>query len=204
MLEAYEGYHVEDCGSAEEAIELLSNKKFEVVLLDISLPGMDGIQALNQFRNMFPEVAIIMLTMYYDEPYLKNALKAGASGYILKDAATTELIDAIKNVLKGELAVNSSLLKNLIEVFQKNSCAEKNYEDNETVLTPREEEILAYIALGYTNRDIAANLFISIKTVEKHKSNLMEKLDLKKRHELVEYAINNGLVDMENGITTRV
>jgi len=186
-----------ELGSAENITQFLQQQQTDVILMDISLPGIDGLEATQLIKNEFPDAKVIILTMYNDEPYLFKALKANASGYILKEAASTELVSAIRTVASGETFIHPSLVKVLVEeaVDKKEEKVENTKQD---ILTEREKEVLYYISLGYTNQEIADNLVVSVKTVEKHKYNIMEKLNLHRRHELVQYAIRQGLVDFSD------
>ncbi len=185
---------VKEAKSAEEALEMLNEYRVDVVLMDIGLPGMDGITATQFIKEKQPFIKIIMLTMHDDEPYLFKAMEANASGYILKEAASTELVSAIHDVMEGEIVIHPRLVKVLVKGARKESEGEVSGTGN--ILTEREKEVLQYVCLGYTNQEIADLLIVSPKTVEKHKSNIMEKLNLTRRHELVRYALENGLVNL--------
>ncbi len=185
---------VREAKSAEEALEMLNKYQVDVVLMDIGLPGMDGITATQFIKEKQPFIKIIMLTMHDDEPYLFKAMEANASGYILKEAASTELVSAIHDVMEGEIVIHPKLVKVLVKGARKESEGEVSGSEN--ILTEREKEVLQYVCLGYTNQEIADLLIVSPKTVEKHKSNIMEKLNLTRRHELVRYALENGLVNL--------
>ncbi len=193
---------VADVASAEEALEMIKSNQLDMILMDIGLPGIDGLEATHRVKELIPEAKIIILTMYNDEPYLLKALEAGAAGYLLKETATTELVSAIRKAMQGELIVHPSLVKVLVnEVIgekgeSKDKGPHKNGKKND-ILTEREKEVLKYISLGYTNQEIAENLVVSVKTVEKHKYNIMEKLNLSRRYQLVNYAIAQGLVSLQ-------
>lgn len=186
-----------ELANAENITQFLEQQKTDVILMDISLPGIDGLEATQQIKKEYPETKVIILTMYNEEPYLFKALKANASGYILKEAASTELVSAIRTVASGETFIHPSLVKVLVdEAIDKKE--DKTENGKKEVLTEREKEVLHYISLGYTNQEIADKLIVSVKTVEKHKYNIMEKLNLNRRHELVQYAIKHGLVDFSD------
>ncbi len=189
---------VVDTANAEEALEALEQHQVDVVLMDISLPGMDGLEATEHIKEKQPYVKIIVLTMYNDEPYLVKALEANASGYLLKEAASTELISAIRSVMEGEMVIPPSMVKALVSGTIKGKEGGNQGGHGEDPLTEREKEVLRYICLGYTNQEIAGLITVSTKTVEKHKSNIMDKLDVQRRHELVRYAIENKLVNMQD------
>ncbi len=190
--------------SAEEAFKLLEKLEFDVVLMDISLPDMDGLEATRLMKEIKPELKIIVLTMHDDEPYLLKALEAGASGYVLKEAASTELVSAVKTVLEGDITIYPKMVKSLVhealrEKRDRNEGqkGKRDYNGENERLTEREEEVLHYICRGYTNRETGEILHISVKTVEKHKEHIMQKLKLKKRHELINYAIEKGLLNFK-------
>ena len=168
----------------------------DVVLMDLSKPhGRDGFSATSELKKTAPKVNILILTMHDDDEYLFRSLKAGATGYILKSAPSEDLLKAIRTVYKGEAYLYSSATKRLIEGYL--SFAEKGEEDS-ILLTQREKEILSYVAMGYSNKDIAERLIISVKTVENHKAKIMEKLQFTSRPELVKYAMKKGLIDFDD------
>ena len=180
-------------GEAESGLEAITEAKElnpDIVLLDISMPGMSGLEAIEKIKkNCLAKV--LMLTMHADEKYLQNALEAGASGYVLKQAADTELLQAIRDVAKGEVYLDSHLAQNLVKSMY---LSQKESKHSDSVLTEREKEVLKLIALGYTNKEIGEALQVSVKTVETHKSRMMEKLRCRKRSELVRFAIDHGYV----------
>ncbi len=177
--------------SGEEAIEKASLWEPNLILMDISMPGMGGIEATRQIKEKFPHIKVLMLTMFSEEDYLKKALKAGASGYVLKKAVDTELISAVKTVLQGESYIYPTMSSFLFKDF-----SEEKKDEDESPLSPREKEVLKYVALGFTYQEIADELFVSVKTVETHKARISEKLNMKKRSELVRYAVSQGLISI--------
>lgn len=187
---------VSENATATDAITRLGDTEVDLVLMDIGLPDMDGLKATQIVKQQFPAVQVIVLTMHNDEPYLLKALEAGASGYVLKEAASTELVDAIHTVMRGEMAIHTSMVHIIVNKALVDKD-EPSRSSNGHVLTPREQEVLQYVGLGYTHSEIADILVVSVKTVEKHKVHIMGKLKLKRRHELVEYAIKNGFVSLE-------
>lgn len=169
----------------------------DVVLMDLSMPrGRDGFSATAELKKSAPDIHVLILTMHDDDEYLFRALKAGASGYILKSAPGEEVIQAIRTVYHGEAYLYPTATKRLIEGYL--NFAEKGEEDSIELLSSREKEILSYIAMGYSNKEIADRLIISVKTVESHKAKIMEKLQFTSRPELVKYAIKKGLIDLED------
>lgn len=180
----------EACGGYE-IIDLVEKSPPDVLILDISMPDLDGIAVTKRIKSRFPRVQILILTVHEDEALLRAALRAGASGYILKQAAETELIAAIYTIIGGDLYVDPSMLRSLLadEIPSINSTTISTEE-----LTPRETQVLKLIAHGYTNRQIGEELFISIRTVERHRENLKDKLGLRTRVDLVRYARDQGLI----------
>ncbi len=175
-----------------ETIELVEKSQPDVLVLDLSMPDLDGISVLKRISPQFPNLKILMLTLHEDEALLHAALKAGALGYILKRAAETELISAIQTVLRGDMYVDPSMVRKLLNNA---SLAATNQSQSNEALTPRETEVLKLIVQGYTNRQIGEELNISVRTAESHRANLSEKLGLHSRVELVRYARKNGLIE---------
>ena len=183
---------VAEAGSAEEALELMQEIEPDVILMDVALPGISGIEATRRIKEANPSVAILALTMHEDEQYFFEMLNAGASGYIPKRAAPDDLVSAIRVVSQGNVFLYPSLAKLLVNDFLQRS--ESGPEGRAEILTPREREVLTHIAEGNTNREIAEALVISYKTVDRHRENIMRKLNLHSRVELVKYAIEKGLI----------
>ncbi|MBC2888153.1 response regulator transcription factor [Gordonibacter massiliensis (ex Traore et al. 2017)] len=181
------------CG--KEAVRLVREASggVDLVVLDINMPDMDGIEVAEAIRAFDADVGILMVTMYEDEAYLKAALKAGADGYVTKQAIDEELITAVNAILDGRKYIYPTLAALL---FEDSSESEEGAGANPGVLSAREKEVLRYLALGYTQREIGESLFISEKTVETYKSRLLTKLGLEKRSELVRYAFENGIVEL--------
>ena len=165
-----------------------------VVLMDITMPEMNGIEATRQIRKLAPEARVLVLTMHENEEYLFQVLRAGASGYILKEAADTELISAIRIVQSGRFYLSPSAQSIMVgDYLQRVRTGEEK--DSYSDLTEREREILKLIAEGLTNNQIADRLVISPKTVDTHRTHIMDKLNLHNRAELVKYAMRRGLID---------
>lgn len=187
---------MEVVGEASEGNEGI-NKALEttpdVVLMDLSMPhGKDGLSATSELKKQLPNTAILILTMHDDEEYLFRAIQAGASGCVLKSAPHQELMEAIKSVCSGNAYLHPAATKRLMDEYL--GSVKKNNADDYSLLSDREKEVLTLIAKGYANKDIAEKLTISVKTVETHKSNLMEKLQMRTRPELVSYALKKGLL----------
>jgi two-component system, NarL family, response regulator NreC len=180
-----------------EAVELALKLRPHIILMDLSMPpGENGLSATMRLRELAPEIGVLVLTMHDDEEYLFRVLQAGASGYILKSAPDIDLIVAIRTVYKGDAYLYPSATKTLIQEFMQR--VQKGVDtDYFNVLTEREQEILVLIAKGYANKEIAEKLCVSVKTIETHKTKIMEKLQLKTRPELVRYAMKKGLLDFE-------
>lgn len=185
---------VGEANSGEEALELVGNLKPDVVLMDVAMPGTNGIEATRLIKEVHSDVAVLALTMHEDEQYFFEMLNAGASGYIPKRAAPDDLVSAIRVVSQGNVFLYPNLAKSLVKDFLQR--AETGQSGTGETLTPREREVLTYIAEGYTNREIAEALVISIKTVDRHRENIMRKLNLHSRVELVKYAIGKGLINI--------
>jgi two-component system response regulator NreC len=182
---------VGEASGGVEAIELVTQLKPEVVVLDLSMPDLDGITVTRRLKESGLATRILILTVHEDEGLLREAIRSGAAGYILKRAAEAELISAIQTILKGKLYVDPELMLSVLT-----ETAEKPTSVNGDVpLTARELDVIRYVAQGYTNRQISEMLGISVRTVEGHRANLLEKLDLRSRSDLVRYAKQRGLVD---------
>ncbi len=174
-----------------EAIDLVEKTCPDVLLLDISMPDLDGIAVTRRLKPRYPGLHILILTVHEDEALLREAIRAGASGYVLKRAAEAELISAIRIVTRGDMYVDPAMLRFL---FLEEKSA-RSVRQPEEPLTPREVEVLRLIVQGYTNRQIAEQLCVSVRTVEGHRANLCRKLDLRSRVELVRYAREHGLIE---------
>ena len=184
-------------GEAEdgrESIRLAETLLPDLILMDLSMPNMTGIEAIREIKKRSTDTKIVVLTVHRGEEYVLSALEAGADGYVLKDANHDELTTAIRKVLEGKRYLSPDISGKVIEGYLegKNALRKKTSWDT---LTPREREILKLIAEGYKNREMAEALFISPKTVQKHRANLMEKLDLHNAVALTVFAIEKGIVD---------
>ena len=182
-----------EASEGNEGIKKAMKLKPDVVVMDLSMPhGKDGLSATMELKKLMPEINILILTMHDDEEYLFRVIQAGASGCILKSAPHDELMSAIESVAIGDAYLHPAATKRLMEEYlggmKQDSLGTYN------LLSDREKEVLTLIAKGYANKEIAEQLVISVKTVETHKGNLMEKLQMKTRPELVEYAVKKGLL----------
>jgi two-component system, NarL family, response regulator NreC len=183
---------VGEASSASEAIEAAMRLKPNVILMDIGLPDLSGIDATREIKKREADLAIVALTIHEDEEYFFKMLEAGASGYVPKRAAPEELLTAIRAAASGQVYLYPSLAKLLVRDFLDGGRAPE--EQTSSDLTDREQEVLTYLAEGASNEEIAASLVISPKTVARHRENIMRKLNLHSRSELVRYAIRKGII----------
>ncbi len=183
---------VAEAGNGAEAVELAA-EGVDLAILDIAMPRMTGIQAAREISRRSPEVRILMLSMYDNEQYLFESLKAGASGYVLKSVADRDLLEACRAAMRGEPFLYPGAITALIRDYLQRHRQGEPVPD--TLLTPREEEIVKLIAEGHSSKEIADLLVISVKTVERHRANVLSKLGMRDRLELTRYAIRAGLVE---------
>jgi two-component system response regulator NreC len=181
-----------EAANGEETLNLSNELHPDIVLLDIGMPDMDGIEVTRSMTKLSPPVKVLILSVYEEESLLREAIRAGASGYIVKRAAGDELIDAIQAVSKGYMYIHPAITRLLVSDLSPNLDSSKGALES---LTPREMEVLGFIIRGFTNRQIAEALVISQRTVEGHRASLFGKLGLKNRVELVEFAEKYGLMD---------
>ena len=182
-----------EASTGAEAIQMAIEFKPDVVVMDITLPDITGIEATRRLKERQPEIAVVALTIHEDEQYFFEMLQAGASGYVPKRAAPEDLISAIRAAFAGEIYLYPSLAKALVSDYLGRSRTDPE-EASLEALTPREEEVLELLAEGLSNDEIADRLVISRHTVARHRENLMGKLNLHSRSELVKYAIRKGLI----------
>jgi two-component system response regulator NreC len=184
-------------GEAEDgrsAVKMACELEPDVVLMDIGMPLLNGLEATRQIKRDCPNIKVLILTMHENEEYIRQVLASGAVGYILKDAAARELLDAIRAVFRGEAVLSPAITRLVIEDYLRWGEMQQGSIPDE--LTPREQEVLQLIAEGYKNKEIASILNISIKTVQSHRTNLMQKLDLHNRGDLVKYAIQKKIIEI--------
>jgi DNA-binding NarL/FixJ family response regulator len=185
--------------SGEEAINEVRENKPDVVLMDVMMGGMSGIEATQWIKGIDPAIKVLLLTMEVSKDYVSAAIKAGVDGYLPKDVDQDTLLDAIRKVSKGERFFNDAIMKLVFEDFyshQKSKNVDKISLPND--LTKRECEVLVQVASGKTNKEVGENLFISVKTVETHKGNILEKLGLRNSAELVRYAIKKKIISSDS------
>ncbi len=184
-----------EASSGAEALELVQSYQIDVVLMDVTMPGMNGMETTRQLRACCPETAVLALTIHEEEEYFFQMLDAGASGYIPKRAAPEELLRAIHTVYQKEVFLHTSVAVHLVKDFLQRDRSDSESKAKLSKLTEREQEVLIQIAEGQTNRQIADQLGISPKTVARHRDNITKKLNLSSRTELTRYAIQKGLIN---------
>jgi two-component system response regulator NreC len=185
---------VGEASDGHQAIAEAQRLAPDVIIMDITMPDCNGIEATKQVKRLMPETRVLVLTMHENEEYLFQMLRAGASGYMLKEAADTELISAIRVVSSGRFYLSPSAQSMMVsDYLQRVHTGEER--DSYSALTEREREILKLVAEGYTNNQIGERLFISPKTVDTHRTHIMDKLNLHSRAELVKYAMRRGLLE---------
>ncbi|WP_241004357.1 response regulator transcription factor [Conexibacter sp. SYSU D00693] len=182
---------VAEAADGAEAVEVALRERPDVCVLDVSMPKLTGLQAAREIRAQLPDAGVLVLSMHDDERYVLEALTAGAGGYVLKREADTRLVEAVRAVHRGEPFLTSAVERSLLRDWLADPDARTAGEP----LTPREQEVLKLIAEAHTNREIAEVLHLSEKTVESHRGNLLRKLGMRDRVELVRYAIRRGLVE---------
>ena len=191
VLEGEDGIEVVgEAGDARNAVFQTRETKPDVILMDVVMPGKTGIEAIPDVLHDAPEAKILILSMQDDPHYVREAFAAGASGYVLKEAADAEVVDAIREVANGGRYVHPALGARLIQAE-----AQERAEAEADPLSDREREVLRLLALGHTNQEIAKMLYLSVRTVETHRAHIMQKLRLTTRAELVRYAIDQGLLE---------
>jgi two-component system response regulator NreC len=184
---------VGEASDGRDAVALVASERPDVLVMDIGMPSLNGIEAAAQITQSHPEVSIVMLSMHSDESYVLRALKAGAKGYLLKDSAEADLIRAVHAVAEGKSFFSPTVSKVLLDDYVR-KLKRSGTEDPYDLLTPREREILQLVAEGKSNKEIAQLLNLSVYTVETHRSNIMEKLNLHGVPELILYAVRMGII----------
>ncbi|HRQ37028.1 MAG TPA: response regulator transcription factor [Chloroflexota bacterium] len=185
-------------GEAADGVELLAlveTEQPDIILLDLTMPRLGGLEALPLLRQRVPDARILILTMHHDEGYLRRAFKSGASGYVLKKAADVELIVAIQAVMRGDVYVHPSMTRALLEDATPDNEKPAAEEELWNTLSEREQEVLRLVALGHTSKEIADQLALSVKTVDTYRARGMEKLELRSRAALVRFALAQGLLE---------
>jgi two-component system response regulator NreC len=184
-----------EAADGREAVKMAGELGPEIVIMDITMPRLGGIETTRRIRRVNPDIKVIMLTIHDEETFIYKSFDAGADGYMVKDNATEDLLDAIETVMRGEVYLSPNFSSKVLEAYRKMSKSGRKKVDDFSRLTNREREVLQLIAEGNTSKEIAVLLYISVKTVENHRANIMKKLDIHETAGLVRYAIKIGLVD---------
>jgi two-component system response regulator DegU len=178
----------------DEAIRLAEELQPEVILMDVTMPEVDGVEATRQIRLLYPDIRIVMLTMHADQEVLAAAIRAGASGYLVKDCSTEEIASAVRMAASGETALSPQLAASMLDEVRK---LDQPASEEERVITRREEEVLQLIANGCSTPEVAEKLFISQKTVKNHLASIYQKLDARDRTQAVLQAVRMGIVHLD-------
>lgn len=197
VISQLDGYKVVgEASNGKEFLDMIDSLSVDIVLMDISMPGIDGIVATTKAMEKYPDLKIIALTMFCDEEYYYKMIQAGVSGYILKESGKEELATALKTVITGENYFSQKLLRSIILNLNSSKTVKISNTKNEIKLTPRETEILKLICQGLSNAEISEKISLSTRTVEGHKSNLISKTGVKNSVSLVMFALKNHLIDL--------
>lgn len=186
---------VGEARDGDEAIRLAEDLQPEVILMDVTMPEVDGVEATRQIKQLFPDIRVVMLTMHADQEVLAQAMRVGASGYLVKDCSTEEIANAIRDVAGGKTALSPQLAASMLEEVRKLEQPATNDEDR--IVTKREEEVLQLIANGFSTTEVAEKLFISQKTVKNHLASIYQKLDARDRTQAVLQAVRMGIVHLD-------
>ena len=189
---------VGEAGDGAASLPVVADRQPDVVLLDINMPNMGGLDALGELRKVAPKSRVLILTMHDDQTYLRQALAQGAAGYVLKEAADTELLTAIRTVYHGGAFLHPSHAQALLAPTTAATAGQPSTNDDLSILSERELEVLKLIALGHANKEIAEMLYLSVKTVETYKTRIMEKSTLTSRAALVRFALKHGLLTVDD------
>ena len=193
LLSAESGFEVVgEAASGEEALRVAAERRPDIVLLDVSMPGVGGLEATKIFKEKLPRTRVLILTVHEDGALLREAIRSGASGYIVKRAVESELINAIHAVQRGELYVHPAMTRALLQDYPRDAARRRG---DQFSLTRREASVAKLLAQGYTNRQIAEELGLSVRTAETHRANIMSKLGVTSRVELVRWAARQRLID---------
>ncbi len=190
LAELEDSVSLAEASHGQEVLEKILKDRFDIILLDISMPDMNGLDILKQIKNETPDTAVLILSMYPEEQYAVRALKAGASGYLTKESAPEELIQAIQRIATGRKYITPSLAEKLAYDFDKDF--EKPLHE---ILSDREFQVMRLLAVGKTVKEIGKELFLSIKTVSTYRTRILEKMEFKNNAELIHYSIRNKLID---------
>jgi len=186
---------VGEARDGDEAIRLAEELQPEVILMDVTMPEVDGVEATRQIKQLFPDIRIVMLTMHADQEVLASAMRVGASGYLVKDCSTDEIANAIRDVAGGKTALSPQLAASMLEEVRRLDQPAAAEEDR--IVTKREEEVLQLIANGFSTTEVAEQLYISQKTVKNHLASIYQKLDARDRTQAVLQAVRMGIVHLD-------
>jgi len=186
---------VGEVDNGKDAICYAGRLKPDLILIDLSMPGTNGTEAIQHIKSRYPEIKFLVFTIHKTEEYVHSALRAGVSGYLLKDDTTDELINAINKILEGKIYLSPGICGSVVSGYL-SQPKNKKISSSRDLLTVREREVMKLLAEDYKNKDVAKYLSISLKTVEKHRSNMMKKLDIHSTSGITTYAIKNGLVNL--------
>jgi len=187
-----------EAGNGKEGIQLAKIHKPDIMLVDISMPGKNGIQMIRELKEALPKTYFIIISMHSEADYIVEAFRAGATGYMIKESAAAQLIRGLDTVAAGELFLDNALSQEVVfKLLQNKSDKDSGRSDPYSSLTSREQEVMRMLAEGLTPKDVAKKLYISPKTVENHRTNLMKKLGLQSTVELIRYAARLGLIDLD-------
>jgi len=189
---------VSETGNGKEGMKLAQTHKPDIMLVDISMPGKNGIQMIRELREALPETKFIIISMHSEADYIVEAFRAGATGYMIKESAASNLIRGLDTVASGEMFLDNALSQEVVfKLLQAKANPSKDEQDPYSTLTAREQEVMRMLAEGLTTKEVAERLYISPKTVENHRTNLMKKLGLQSTVELIRYAARLGLIDLD-------
>lgn len=199
IIERNPGYEVVgEAGNGREALKLAKKSGPDLILMDLSLPDKNGIELTREIKDLLPEIKIIFVTIHSKVDYIAKAFQAGATGYVVKESAYERLLQGMEIVLNGEYFMDSSVSHKVVKKLLDPPVQDRKINDTAyNSLTPREREVMSLLAEGHSIKTIAENLYISPKTVENHRTNIMSKLDLHNSHELVRYAARIGIIDVD-------
>ncbi|MEZ6853613.1 response regulator [Halodesulfovibrio aestuarii] len=201
LLQTFKNFTVVgEASDGYQAVDFCETQSVDLVLMDLSMPKLDGLKATKIIKRTLPEIKILIITQYDANDYVHSALSAGADGYILKDATSEEFLLAVKSVLEGKTYISPGVANSVIRGYLNGGTAAEGVSPL-AELTPREEEIFQLVAEGYKSREIADMLVVSIKTVEKHRSNLMQKLCVHSAAELRDFAVQQGVIFKKPDLT---
>ncbi|PLW96584.1 MAG: DNA-binding response regulator [Marinilabiliales bacterium] len=188
---------IEEAPNAKVLFEKLQHKHPDLIITDIGLPDMSGIEVTKKITKLYPDIKILILSMHNNEEFILSSLRAGANGYLSKDIESSELLEAIHSVMNGKIYFNKEISQTIINNYRGSAPVNSEPEpDANNSLTEREIEVIKLVGEGYINKEIADKLFISIRTVDAHKSHIMQKLGLKSSVDMVKYAIKNKLIKL--------